>query len=227
MYELFIGNKNYSSWSLRPWVLMRELNIPFRENLVPFGGAQNPGAFRGFSPTGKVPCLVDGGITVWDSLAITEYAAERHASVWPTEAAARAWARSASAEMHSGFFALRNDCTMNCGIRVSLKSIGAPLARDIARLEELWADGIGRFGGPFLAGPRFCAADAFYAPVAFRIQTYDLRLNAGARRYAAHLLALPAMQDWYAAALQETWRDEEHELEARNVGEWRSDLRAS
>jgi glutathione S-transferase len=129
--------------------------------------------------------------------------------------------------MHSGFFALRNDCTMNCGIRVSLKSIGAPLARDIARLEELWADGIGRFGGPFLAGPRFCAADAFYAPVAFRIQTYDLRLNAGARRYAAHLLALPAMQDWYAAALQETWRDEEHELEARNVGEWRSDLRAS
>ena len=128
MYDLFIGNKNYSSWSLRPWVLMRELNIPFRENLVPFGGAQNPDAFRGFSPTGKVPCLVDGSITVWDSLAITEYVGERHAGVWPAEAAARAWARCASAEMHSGFFALRNACTMNCGIRVTLKSIDAPLA---------------------------------------------------------------------------------------------------
>ena len=93
MFDLFIGNKNYSSWSLRPWVLMRELNIPFRENLVPFGGAQNPDAFRDFSPTGKVPCLVDGNVTVWDSLAITEYLGERHAGVWPAEAAARAWAR--------------------------------------------------------------------------------------------------------------------------------------
>ena len=173
MYDLFIGNKNYSSWSLRPWVLMRELAIPFRENLVPFGGAQNPDAFRSFSPTGKVPCLVDGNITVWDSLAITEYVGERHAGVWPAEAAARAWARCASAEMHSGFFALRNACTMNCGIRVTLKSIEPPLQRDLARLEELWADGIGQFGGPFLTGTRFCAVDAFFAPVAFRMQTYS------------------------------------------------------
>ncbi len=142
MYDLFIGNKNYSSWSLRPWVLMRELNIPFRENLVPFGGAQNPHAFRDFSPTGKVPCLVDGAITVWDSLAITEYVGERHAGVWPAEAVARAWARSASAEMHSGFFGLRNTCTMNCGLRITLKSIDAPLQRDLARLEELWAEGL-------------------------------------------------------------------------------------
>ena len=226
MYDLFIGNKNYSSWSLRPWVLMRELNILFRENLVQFGGAQNPDAFRNFSPTGKVPCLVDGETTVWDSLAITEYVAERHAGVWPADGIARAWARSASAEMHSGFFAMRNACTMNCGIRVALKSIDAPLARDLARLEELWADGIGRFGGPFLAGARFCAVDAFFAPVAFRIQTYDPPLNAGARRYAAQLLALPSMKEWYAAALQETWRDEEHEVEARAMGEWRADLRA-
>src|SRR5687768_13840084 len=109
-FDLYIGNKNYSSWSLRPWVLMRELNIPFREILVPFGGTQNPDAFRAFSPTGKVPCLVDGTTTVWDSLAITEYLAERHAGVWPTDAVARAWARSAAAEMHSGFQAMRNIC---------------------------------------------------------------------------------------------------------------------
>jgi len=226
MFELFIANKNYSSWSLRPWVLMRGLNIPFRENLVPFGGAQNPDAFRAFSPTGKVPALVDGNITVWDSLAITEYVGERHPGVWPAEAAARAWARSASAEMHSGFQALRNGCPMNCGIRVTLKSIEAPLTRDLGRLEELWADGIGRFGGPFLTGTHFCAADAFFAPVAFRIQTYEPPLNAGARRYASHLRALPAMKEWYASALQETLRDEEHDVEVRALGQWREDLRA-
>jgi glutathione S-transferase len=225
MYTLYFGNKNYSSWSLRPWVLMRGLNIPFRENLVPFGGAQNPDAFRAFSPTGKVPALVDGNITVWDSLSITEYVGERHAGVWPAEAAARAWARSASAEMHSGFQALRGTCPMNCGIRVALKSVEAPFARDLARLEELWADGIGQFGGPFLTGTHFCAVDAFFSPVAFRIQTYELPVNAGAQRYASHLLALPAMKDWYAAALQESWRDEEHESEARAIGPWRADLR--
>jgi len=226
MYDLFIGNKNYSSWSLRPWVLMRELNIPFRENLVPFGGAQNPDAFRDFSPTGKVPCLVDGAVTVWDSMAITEYLGERHAGAWPAEAVARAWARSAAAEMHSGFIALRNTCGMNCGLRIKLRSIDIGLNRDLARLEELWADGLNRFGGPFLTGQRFCAVDAFFAPVAFRIQTYELPIGSGTRRYAAQLLALPSMKDWYAAALQETWRDEEHEVGAHAVGEWREDLRA-
>jgi glutathione S-transferase len=226
VYDLFIGNKNYSSWSLRPWVLMRELNIPFREDLVPFGGAQNPHAFRDFSPTGKVPCLVDGSITVWDSLAITEYLGERHAGVWPAEAVARAWARSGSAEMHSGFSALRIACPMNCGLRITLRSIEAALNRDLARLEELWADGLNRFGGPFLTGQQFCAVDAFFAPVAFRIQTYEPPLGSGARRYAAQLLALTSMKDWYNAALQETWRDEEHEIEARALGEWREDLRA-
>jgi len=226
VYDVFIGNKNYSSWSLRPWVLLRELNIPFRENLVPFGGAQNPHAFRDFSPTGKVPCLVDGPITVWDSLAITEYLGERHAGIWPAEAVARAWARSASAEMHSGFFGLRNTCTFNCGLRITLRSIDAALDRDLARLEELWADGLTRFGGPFLTGPHFCAVDAFFAPVAFRIQTYEPPVGIGTRRYATQLLSLASMKDWYAAALQETWREEEHEAEARAAGEWREDLRA-
>lgn len=227
MYDLYIGNKNYSSWSLRPWVLLRELAIPHREVVVPFGGSANPHAFRAFSPTGKVPCLVDGSVTVWDSLAITEYIGEQHAGVWPAEIKERAWARSAAAEMHSGFFGLRNICPMNCGIRVTLGSIAPVLASDLARLEELWADGLSRFGGPFLTGARFSAVDAFFAPVAFRLQTYEPPLNDSARRYAARLLALPSMQSWYAAALAETWRDEEHEVEARAAGAWRQDLRAS
>src|SRR5262245_40578936 len=118
MYDLYIANKNYSSWSLRPWVLMRELAIPFRAIITPFGAKNDH--FLQFSPSGKVPCLVDGDITVWDSLAITEYVGERHAGVWPAEAAARAWARCAAAEMHSGFMALRNTCGMNCGVRIKL-----------------------------------------------------------------------------------------------------------
>jgi glutathione S-transferase len=226
MYDLYIANKNYSSWSLRPWVLMRELALPFREIVVPFGGAGNPDAFRTFSPTGKVPCLVDGDITVWDSLSITEYLGERHVGVWPADSAARAWARSAAAEMHSGFQALRNTCGMSCGLRITLHSVDAALTRDLQRLEALWADGLARFGGPFLTGAKFCAADAFFAPVAFRFQTYDLPLGTDARRYAAQLLALPSMQTWYHAALAETWRDAGHEEEMRLVGTWREDLRA-
>jgi glutathione S-transferase len=225
MYDLFIGNKNYSSWSLRPWVLLRELAIPFRERQVMFSGDNT--AFREFSPTGKVPCLVDGDTTVWDSLAITEYLGERHAGVWPAEARARAWARSAAAEMHSGFFGLRNTCTMNCGIRVTLTQVDDALKRDLGRLEELWAEGLGRFGGPFLTGQKFCAVDAFYAPVAFRLQTYEPPVEVGARRYAAQLLAQPSLQAWYGAALAETFRDESHEAEARAVGTWTADLRAA
>ena len=203
-----------------------ELAIPYRERLQNYGGPANPDAFRSFSPTGKVPCLVDGAITVWDSLAITEYLGERHAGVWPAEAAARAWARSAAAEMHSGFQALRNTCGMNCGLRVTLHAVNAALTKDLKRIEALWADGFARFGGPFLAGPKFCAADAFFAPVAFRVQTYELPLGPAARRYAAQLLALPSMQTWYHAALAETFRDEEHDDETRAVGTWREDLRA-
>jgi len=226
MYDLYIANKNYSSWSLRAWVLLRELAIPYRERLVPYGGKANPGAFHAFSPTGKVPCLVDGPVTVWDSLAITEYVAERHPGVWPADATARAFARSAAAEMHSGFFGLRNTCTMNCGIRVALHSIDDALRADLARLESLWAEGLRRFGGPFLAGPQFTAADAFYAPVAFRLQTYDPPIGDVAREYATRLRALPSMHEWYAAALADTFRSEAHEAEARGVGVWRQDLRA-
>jgi glutathione S-transferase len=223
MFRLFIANKNYSSWSLRPWVLVRQLDIPFEEQLMPFGG---PDDFHSFSPTGKVPCLIDGKTVVWDSLAITEYLAERYPRVWPADAAARAWARCAAAEMHSGFTDLRNICTMNCGVRVQLKTFSASLKSDIARIDALWHEGLARFGGPFLAGSVFTAVDAFFAPVAFRVQTYGLALSPAARQYVDRMLALAPMQDWYAAALAEPWRDAEHEAELAQAGTVLQDLRA-
>jgi len=226
MYDLYIANKNYSSWSLRPWVLMRELGIPFREHLLPFGEELSWQSFRKLSPSGKVPCLVDGDIVVWDSLAIAEYLAERHDGVWPREARARAWARSAAAELHSGFGELRNRCSMTCGQRIRLHEVPAPLERDVARLAALWNEGLRRFGGPFLAGGSFTAVDAFYAPVAFRTQTYELALDVQAGAYASRLLTLRAMREWYADALKETLRDQPHEDDVARVGTVLQDLRA-
>jgi glutathione S-transferase len=213
MYELYIANKNYSSWSLRPWVLMRVRQISFIERLVRFGQAQTWDAYRKVSPNGKVPCLVDGPVTVWESLSIVEYLAERHEGLWPTDPVARAWARSASAEMHAGFVELRNRCSMTCGVLLRLKESPAALERDIDRLSALWNDGLARFGGPFLAGDEFSAVDAFFAPLAFRIRSYGLRLETVAADYARRLLALPAMQEWYADALKETFRDQPHDDE--------------
>jgi glutathione S-transferase len=226
MYELYIANKNYSSWSLRPWALMRELQIEFTEHLVPFGQVSSWDAFRKISPSGKVPCLVDGSTAVWDSLAIAEYLAERHAAVWPADPGARAWARSAAAEMHSGFGELRNRCSMSCGVRVRLKETPAVLDRDIARLGALWNDGLKRFGGPYLAGKTFTAVDAFFAPVAFRIQTYGVALDSAAAAYAQRLLGLASLRDWYADALREKFRDEPHEQEIGQMGTVLQDLRA-
>ena len=225
MYILYIANKNYSSWSLRPWVLLHTLGIPFEERLAPFGTAGSPHDFRTFSPNGKVPCLHDGATVVWDSLAILEYLAERHTGVWPSDPTARAFARSAAAEMHSGFGALRQTCSMTCGLRVRLQHIAPALRADLERLQDLWQEGLERFGGPFLAGNAFSAADAFYAPVAFRIQTYRLPLAPAALAYAERLLGLPAMRSWYAAALGESWRDEAHDSETLAVGTVLEDLR--
>jgi glutathione S-transferase len=225
MLRLYIANKNYSSWSLRAWVLMRSLGVPFEEKLVPFGLPGPEGAFSNFSPSGRVPCLIDGDTTVWDSLAITEYLAEQFPGVWPADAAARAWARCAAAEMHSGFAALRERCSMSCGIRVRLHDHPPELARDLARLDELWRNGLDRFGGPFLAGAAFTAADAFFCPVAFRVQTYGLSLSHVAGQYVDRLLALPAMREWYAAALAEPWRDHDHEADAWKFGTVTADYR--
>ena len=151
MYVLITANRNYSSWSLRPWVLMRALGIAFEDQIEPFTNPINYDAFRSFSPTGQVPALLDEGRTVYDSLGITLYLADRHEGVWPTDPDARAWAQCATAEMHSGFSALRGDCTMNVGVRVTPKAPSGALRLDVARIRELFADGLSRFGGPFLA----------------------------------------------------------------------------
>ena len=225
MYRLYIGNKNYSSWSLRPWILMRERAIAFEERLEPFDEDGSWARFRMFSPTGRVPCLHDGATVVWDSLAIVEYLAERHAGVWPKDRAARAWARSAAAEMHSGFEALRRTCSMNCGVRVELASIGEDVGRDLERVGELWSEGLDRFGGPFLAGDSYTAADAFYAPVVLRVQTYGLELAPIAADYARRALERPALGEWQQAALAEPWREMRHEAEMRAASRRIADLR--
>ena len=226
MYQLFIANKNYSSWSLRPWLLLTELGIAFTEQQWLFDGADNAETFRRFAPNGKVPCLHDADLVVWDSLAIVEYLAERHAGVWPADAKARAYARCAAAEMHSGFTALRGYCPMNVGIRVQIDVLPEGLRRDLSRLTELWLQGLQQFGGPFLAGAQFTAVDAFFAPVAFRVQTCQLPLPDAAKAYVDRLLALPGMQAWQQAALQETSRDPSHEVESAAVGKIVADYRA-
>lgn len=227
MYQLYIANKNYSSWSLRPWVLMRELKIPFEEKFNRFLPGSSWTAFRAFSPTGRVPALHDGKTIVWDSLGIAEYLAERHDGVWPKDSAARAWARSAAAEMHSSFGALREQCSMSCGVRVRLKAISEALAKDIARLDEVWNEGLVRFGGPFLGGKAFSAVDAFYAPVAFRVQSYGLKLSDSAAAYAQRLRDLPSMREWYNDSLAEPFHHASHEEDVLRHSVLVEDLRTS
>ena len=224
MYRLHITNKNYSSWSLRPWVLMRALGIPFEEVLHPFtrGNAQD---FREVSPSGKVPWLVDGDTVVWDSLAIAEYLAERHAGVWPGDAGARAWARCACAEMHSGYSALRNHHPMNIGVRIAVPSRPPQVEADIARIVELWRQGLERHGGLWLAGQAFTAVDAFFAPVAFRFRTYGVAVQGPPADYLARLLANPAVLEWEAAALNEEFREDAYETALTESGRVTADYR--
>ncbi|AXU18305.1 glutathione S-transferase [Novosphingobium sp. THN1] len=223
-YTLITANRNYSSWSLRPWLLMKALGIPFSDRIEPFTKPSNYDEFRAFSPTGQVPVLQDGARTVWDSLGITLYLAERHDGVWPADEAARAFAICAVTEMHGGFSALRNDCTMNVGVRVKPRPMRPALLRDVARVREIFEEGLERFGGPWLAGPAFTALDAFFAPVAFRIRTYGLDVGKG-QAWVDHVLAHPAMQQWEAEALEEAWREESHEAELAECGEIIADYR--
>lgn len=223
-YILITANRNYSSWSLRPWVLMKALGIPFADRVEPFTKPSNYDEFRAFSPTGQVPVLLDGTRKIWDSLGIMLYLAERHQGIWPADETARAFATCAVSEMHGGFSALRNDCTMNVGVRVKPRPMRPALVRDVARVREIFEEGLARFGGPWLAGPAFTALDAFFAPVAFRIRTYGLDVGKG-QAWVDHVLAHPAMQQWEAEALDEAWREEGHEAELAECGEIVADYR--
>ncbi|MBN9371827.1 glutathione S-transferase family protein [Hydrogenophaga sp. YM1] len=212
--QLFIGNKNYSSWSMRPWVLMRQAGIPFEEVLIRFDSFEADSVFKqrvkAVNPLGKVPALVDDGFAIWDSLAIAEYLAERFPdqSLWPTDARQRARARSVCAEMHSGFSALRNHCPMN--IEASLPETGALLWRDqaglradVARLEAMWGELLAAQPGDGLLFGAFSIADAFFAPVCTRIRTYALPVSDVVRAYVDRVLALPGVTAWVDGALKE------------------------
>ena len=225
-YTLITANRNYSSWSLRPWLLMKALNIAFTDRIEPFTKPDNYEDFREFSPTGQVPLLIDGERKVWDSLGIALYLADRHEGIWPQDDAARAFAQCITAEMHGGFGALRNDCTMNVGVRVTPRPMSLALQRNIARLKEMFEEGLGCFGGPWLAGAEFTAADAFYAPVAWRIRTYGLDVGRG-QAWVEHIIAHPAMQQWEVEALAEKWREASHEEELAAAGAITADYRRS
>jgi len=206
MLKLYIGNRNYSSWSLRGWLLAKLAGEPFEEVPVALVGETPNPANLAFSPSGLVPCLHEGDIVVWDTMAIAGYLAERHPEMWPEDAAARAWARSIAAEMHSGFSTLRNDMTMCIRERVDVRPWSPALAADIARVTRIWDESRRRFGagGAFLCG-RYSIADCFYAPVAFRFRTYGVKPeSAAAAAYLDALLAHPALREWERAALAET-----------------------
>ncbi len=223
-YTLITANRNYSSWSLRPWLLMKALGIPFEDRLEPFTKPDNYEDFHRFSPTGQVPVLIDGNRIIADSLGIALYLAERHDGVWPAGEEARVYAQGAVCEMHGGFGHLRNDCTMNVGVRVSPKPMSEGLQRNVQRVREIFETGLERFGGPWLAGARFSAVDAFFAPVAFRIRTYGLDVGAG-QAWVERVLAHPETLDWEAQALAEDWREESHEAELAAAGVITADYR--
>lgn len=214
---LVIGNKNYSSWSMRPWLALKTANIAFDEVSIPlYTGDADKQRILKFSRSGKVPVLVDGDITVWDSLAIIEYAAERFpdAQLWPEDRASRAHARSVSAEMHSGFAALRNECGMNLHRPVGAKALSADARADIARIQESWSECRERYGklGPYLFGA-FSGADAMYAPVVHRFRTYAIGVSLPVRDYMDTMMALPAFQQWTRAGLAETRVIEKFEVD--------------
>ncbi len=212
--QLYIGNKNYSSWSMRPWVMLTHANIAFDEVLLRFDSMEPGSAFKTainkINPVGKVPCLVDDGLVVWDTLAIAEYAAEKFPDkkLWPQDTRQRARARSVCAEMHSGFTALRSACMMN--IEASLPDIGALVLRDqagvradVARIETIFSELLSQHGGPFLFGSQFSIPDAYFAPVCMRFKTYGLSQRADINAYIERVRAAKGVAQWIAAALVE------------------------
>jgi glutathione S-transferase len=212
--KLVLANKAYSSWSLRPWILLAHFKIPFEEIVIPLDLPETRAAILKHSPTGKVPALIDGPITIWESLAIVEYVAEKYPAkaIWPKAKAARAHARALACEMHAGFQSLRQQCPMNFRRPVHAIAFTADTLADIARIEAAWAGARQRFGkaGPFLFG-RFSAADAMFAPVVDRLHVYDAPVNKAARAYMSAMSALPAWKAWAADAEAEEWRISKYE----------------
>lgn len=205
---LIIGNKNYSSWSLRPWIALKVKGIPFNGKVIPLYEPGSREEILKYSPAGKVPVLIDGDEHVWESLAILEHLAERfpEAHLWPQDARARSHARVVATEMHAGFMALRRDCTMNMWLPPKPRPLSDEVKADVARIEALWGECRARYGqgGPFLFGD-FTAADAMYAPVVSRFHTYGIAVSAPSRAYMDAMMALPAWREWCDAAMQETW----------------------
>ncbi len=206
--KLFIGNKNYSSWSMRPWVALKASGIAFDETMIPlYTGPADKQRILDVTPSGKVPVLVDGDLTVWDSLAIIEYLAERFpgAGIWPDDRAARARARAICAEMHGGFGPLRRECGMNIHRPIGAKTLSADALADIARIQDIWSDCRQHYAhlGPFLFGA-FSGADAMYAPVVHRFRTYAIEVGPQAKDYMEAMLAHPAIAQWTREAMAET-----------------------
>ena len=212
--HLILGNRNYSSWSLRAWLALAERGVPFAEETIWLDTETAQDQKLTLSPAGRVPILVHGEVTVWDSLAICEYAAELFPdlNLWPTDTVARARARSLCSEMHAGFVDLRTELPMNCRRRKPRARIGDGTRRDIARIQQMWAETRAQFGGSdgFLFGA-FTITDAFFAPVVSRFVSYGVPLSPEAAPYHERLLALPKLQEWFAAAEGETHRLEQYD----------------
>jgi len=213
---LIIGNKNYSSWSFRPWIAMKVVGISFEEKVVPLYEPGSREQILEYSPAGKVPVLVDGDQRIWESLAILEYLAEKfpRTQLWPVEAHARAHARTVAAEMHSGFQPLRKNCPMNFWLPVKPRPQPDDVMKNVRRIEEIWSGCLTRFGknGPFLFGT-FGAVDAMYAPVVGRLHSYGISVGDRSLGYMNAVMSLPAWGEWRAAALKETWILKEDEPE--------------
>jgi glutathione S-transferase len=207
MYDLYIGNKNYSSWSLRAWFLMKHFSLPFNEHMVSVAGRDYNAALKPVAGNARVPSLHEDGFQVWESIAIAEYLAETHPEMWPADKKARARARSISAEMHAGFAKLRTAMPMNLKLRLQGKaSLPAEVQRDVDRIVEIWEEARTRYAdgnGPYLFGA-FSIADAMYAPIVWRLHIYNVPLPPVAAAYRDAMLAHPAMLEWYEAALRET-----------------------
>jgi glutathione S-transferase len=206
--KLILGNKNYSSWSLRPWIAMRNAAIPFVEEVIPLYEPGSAERMAAYSPTGKVPVLLDGDMVIWESLAILEHIAERFpkAQLWPADPKARAYARAIAAEMHAGFVPLRRQCPMNMRRESRRLKLTAEVEANVRRIEQIWTECRERFGdgGPFLFGA-FGAADAMYAPIVSRFSSYAIEVGTVGEAYMAAVMALPAFVEWRDAGIAEPW----------------------